>query len=295
MPSSTQREPPVLRSQVVPWTKLVPPAAQPEQVVRAALLQRVAIRPGNRLVLVHAAAGFGKTTFMAQLRLQLQAGASATAWLTLDRADNDSSRLLESLKAAADAMLGAQQAEATPLAVLDRLTTQARPYAFFLDDFQALHEPAALALVRTLLDGLPPGCLLVIGSRSLPKLPIARLRALGALVTVETDDLRFSQLEAAELFRHPFGAAVPEHSLHQLVEKTEGWITALWLAAHALAHGGGWDAQRIERFSGSNRAIAEYLAEDVFGQQSEAVQDFLLQSSILRHLELPLCAALMPS
>jgi LuxR family maltose regulon positive regulatory protein len=294
MPSSTQREPPVLRSAVVPWTKLVPPVAQPEQVTRAALLQRVAIRPGNRLVLVHAAAGFGKTTFMAQLRLQLQAGASATAWLTLDRADNDSSRLLESLKAAADAMLGAQQAEVTPLAVLDRLTTQAQPYAFFLDDFQALHEPAALALIRTLLDGLPPACLLVIGSRSLPKLPIARLRALGALVTVETDDLRFSQLEAAELFRHRFGAAVTQHSLHQLVEKTEGWITALWLAAHALAHGGGWDAQRIERFSGSNRAIADYLAEDVFGQQSEAVKDFLLQSSILRHLELPLCAALTP-
>jgi LuxR family maltose regulon positive regulatory protein len=246
------------------------------------------------VILVHAAAGFGKTTFMAQLRSQLQRGGTETAWLTLDNADNDSFRLLASLKAAADAMLGPQEAEAPPLAVLDRLATEAHPFAFFLDDFQALHEPAALALIRTLLDGLPLQCLLVIGSRSLPDLPVARLRSLRELVEVDTGDLRFSKSEAAELFQHQFGAGVPEHSMHRLVEKTEGWITALWLASHSLAHAGGWDERRIDSFSGSNRAMADYLAEDVFGQQPDAIKDFLLRSSILHHLELPLCQALTP-
>lgn len=231
---------------------------------------------------------------MAQLRAQLQSGGTETAWLTLDSADNDSFRLLSSLAAAAEPMLGPQDAESAPLAVLDRLTTEEHPFAFFLDDFQSLREPASLALIRTLLDGLPPQCLLVIGSRSLPDLPVARLRALRELAEVDTDDLRFSTSEAAELVHHQFGAGVPVHSIDRLVDKTEGWVTALWLASRSLASAGGWDEQRVERFSGSNHSIAAYLAEDVFGQQPDAVKDFLLRSSILRHLELPLCQALTP-
>ena len=48
-----------------------------------------------RLVLVRAPAGFGKTTAMVQVRDQLEEKGVATAWLTLDRADNDVPRSLD--------------------------------------------------------------------------------------------------------------------------------------------------------------------------------------------------------
>jgi LuxR family maltose regulon positive regulatory protein len=57
--------------------------------------------------------------------------------------------------------------------------------------------------------------------------------------------------------------------------------------------------ERPERLAlgefGSTRAIADFLADDVFNRQPEAVRRFLLRSSILRHLEIPLCQAIVPN
>jgi len=75
-----------------------------------------------------------------------------------------------------------------------------------------------------------------------------------------------------------------------LEEKTEGWIAGLHLAA--LSGGGGEDAPRLaEAFTGSNRHVFGYLAEEVLDQQPEDVQRFLLQTSVLERLSAPLCDA----
>jgi ATP/maltotriose-dependent transcriptional regulator MalT len=77
-------------------TKLSPPAAVATQVPRAALGDSAAAA-AVKLVLVRAPAGFGKTTAMAQMRERMEAQGIATAWLTLDLADNDVSRFLHCL------------------------------------------------------------------------------------------------------------------------------------------------------------------------------------------------------
>lgn len=294
MPSSPSREAVGSPRSVVSSAKLFAPAPRPGDVIRHALLGRIGPDPSVKLVLLHAAAGFGKTTFMAQLRLRLQQSGLATAWLTLDAADNDSVRFLACLAEASSAMLGPQSTDTPPLDAMDRLMKADHPFALFLDDFQVLREPAVLALVRALLNGLPAQCFLVIGSRSYPDLPIARLRAVRTLIEVDTDDLRFAADEAAALFRFGLGHEVPERSLQRFVSRTEGWVTALWLASRSMAASGGWDESRIDGFTGSSRAIADYLADDVFAQQPQDVQDFLVRSSILHHLELDLCQSLTP-
>src|SRR5690606_18023785 len=48
----------------------------------------------------------------------------------------------------------------------------------------------------------------------------------------------------------------------------------------------------ITGFSGSNRAIAEYLAQDVLDRQPPQVRAFLLRTSILRQLNPELCDAI---
>ena len=40
----------------------------------------------------------------------------------------------------------------------------------------------------------------------------------------------------------------------------------------------------VTQFSGSNRAVADFLAEDVLDRQSPEIRDFLLRTSLLRHL-----------
>lgn len=75
--------------------------------------------------------------------------------------------------------------------------------------------------MRTLREGLPPRCFLVIGSSSPSDIPITRLRALRQLAEVDSDDLCFSQSEAAELFQHKFGVGLPVESMNRLVDKTK--------------------------------------------------------------------------
>ena len=175
---------------------------------------------------------------------------------------------------------------------MELLASSRHPFTLFLDDFETVHEPSVLALVRTIIEYLPHGSQVVIGTRRLPELNLARLRARGRLLELGVDDLRFTLEEAAQYFQLRKQKMLFEN-LSRLHSKAEGWIAALWLASLSLVrHGTSGDF--VERLSGSNRALAAYLVEDVLGHQSPDVREFLLRTSILRQLEPSLCQALMP-
>ena len=293
-------------------SKLSPPSVRPSQVPRDAVCQAIVDARVARLVLVRAPAGFGKTTALVQARDLLASQGLGTAWLTLDRADNDVPRFLAGLQQAVAAIAGELPAGDHPLTLLDALARHDTPFALFLDDFELITEPAVLGLVREILDHLPRCGQLVLGSRSLPDqgLGLGRLRAVGQLLEIDAEQLRFSLAETQRFFalRHAgpadvYGQVQAELQaelmahLPELLRKTEGWIAALWLASMALD---GVFARRgsvagfIGQFSGSNRAVADFLAEDVLSRQTPEIRDFLLRTSILRHLNGALCQVLTP-
>ncbi|OYU95855.1 MAG: helix-turn-helix transcriptional regulator, partial [Burkholderiales bacterium PBB5] len=186
-----------------------------------------------------------------------------------------------------------------PLAVVDALARHGAPFALFLDDFELITEPAVLGLVREIIDHLPRRGQLVLGSRSLPDLGLGRLRAAGALLEIDTEALRFSLAETQRFLQRPAEPAgsLPGGWLDELHRKTEGWVAALWLASMALdavIARRGSVAEFIAQFSGSNRAVADYLAEDVLARQSPDVRSVLLRTSLLRQLTVPLAQALCP-
>jgi len=279
-------------------TKLSPPALAATQVLRTAIREAIAAAT-VKLVLVRAPAGFGKTTAMAQIRERMDAQGVATAWLTLDRADNDVSRFLSCL-AEAVLRLGAEEPRTHgPFDAVAALAAHDAPFTLFLDDFEVVQEPAVLGLVREIIEQLPRRGQLVIGSRGLPDLGLGRLRARGQLMEIDTDRLRFTLEETSAFFglrqTHASQAlqALPADLLSQLHRKTEGWVAALWLASMALERHG-IETGFVERFSGSDRAVAEYLAEDVLAHQPREIRDFLLRTSILRQLDASVCQALNP-
>jgi len=326
LPSARPPAPPRAAGPGLLSTKLNPPVLQPHQVVRDAVCQQVLQSAGVKLVLVRAPAGFGKTTAMVQARQALADAGTDTAWLTLDRADNDLPRFLRGLHAALLQIVVDAPASEAPLDLLEALARHEAPFALFLDDFELITEPAVLGLVREMLDRLPRGGRLVLGSRSLPDLGLGRLRAAGQLLEIDAERLRFSLDETRRFFtlRHRLGRAAGEAAasangthagtpptsassttteqdlqghLPELHRKTEGWIAALWLASMALdavIARRGSVAEFIAQFSGSNRAVADYLAEDVLARQTPELRDFLLRTSILRHLNAPLCQELNP-
>ncbi len=279
---------------VAPPGKLAPPPGAPTHVPRAALRERVARAASARLVLVRAPAGFGKTVAMAQLRDGLEADGADTAWLSLEGSDDDVTRFVGCLEAAVRAKIAPDLApRGTPAELLRRLAAHDAPFAICLDDFERLQEPAVLGLVRELVDHLPREGRIIIGSRGQPALGLGRLRAHGQLLDIDAEDLRFTAAETAQFFALRPWLEIEPAQVALLHRKTEGWAAALALAAGALQRqprGGDF----IERFSGSHRAVAAYLAEAVFAQQPQATRQFLLRTSLLRELEPTLCDALVP-
>ncbi len=277
--------------------KLRPPMLTPFQVERQAICDAVCAAGFVRLVLVRAPAGFGKTTAMLQCRARLAATGMPTAWLTLDGADNDATRFLGSLDAALATVLGddgqaagSHAAGERALALFDRVARHPSPFTLFLDDFEALQNVAVAGLVWQLVENLPPGARLVVGTRWVPESGLARLRARGELLEIEPAQLRFSADETDAFLRHARGLSLQPAAISALHRRTEGWATALWLASVALERRA-QPERFIADFSGSNAAIADYLVEDVFLHLPERVRDFLLRTSILAQLCGPLCDA----
>jgi len=284
-------------------SKLNPPTARSWQIRRSHLRER--FHGSNaKLVLIWAPAGFGKTTAMSQCMAELQANGVDTAWLTLDQADNDVSRFLYSLEAAVARLTGdpcrpdhseddSRSAGETALQLMARLADDTPAFALFLDDFERIQDPSVRGLVREIIDHLPRRGQLVIGSRSLPDLGLGRLRARGQLLEIDAAQLRFSKKETADFLLERRRLPLTETDLARIHDKTEGWVTALWLASLAMEDHPEPGAF-IDRFSGASQTVAEYLAEDVLARQPPEVRRFLLRTSILHHLSAPLCDALVP-
>lgn len=264
------------------------PAAVERSQVCAAVCEGSA-----RLYLLHAPAGFGKTTAMQQCQARLQARGAAILWLTLDRADNDISRFLANLEAGLRRLGSEPGRPGSPHDVVRAIAGFDGPLAIFLDDFETVHEPVVLGLVQELLENLPREARMVIGSRSEPRLGLGRMRVRGQVVDITIDALRFDLVETTDFLRRRGYAGLHPDLVSLLHARTEGWGAALGLASVAL-HRSNDTAQFIARLSESDRAVGLYLAEDVFGHLDADVQTFLLRTSILRQIGLPLCEALCP-
>lgn len=116
----------------------------------------------------------------------------------------------------------------------------------------------------------------------------------GELVEIRAADLRFSAEETIAYLTSPYlagsGVELSSEDIATLGARTEGWIAALQLAALSL-RGRDDIAGFIDGFSGSDRYIVDYLAEEVLDRQPEQVRDFLLSTCFLDRFTGDLCDA----
>jgi LuxR family transcriptional regulator, maltose regulon positive regulatory protein len=277
-------------------SKLGAPRAHVRLVQRRVLLDSLR-RAGAPLVLLSAAAGWGKTTAL----LEWTAGERRpVAWLRLDAADNDPVLLLVYLAAvldgpaALDPSLGELLRTAVPPVwerVVPALTTAiaaAPPFLLVLDDAQHIANPDCWRIVQAVLDCLPEGGQVAICTRIDPPLPLARLRAEGAVAAFGGVELAFDRTEARELLEL-LGLSLSMDHLDALLRSTEGWATGLYLAAAAIRGRPAEEPMAVVR--GDLREIAGYLLGEVLSTQTPDMQDFLLRTSVVEHLSAPLCHA----
>jgi len=271
-------------------TKLHTPVSHGRLVPRPRLAAQMARATEATLTLVSAPAGFGKTTVMSDLAAQ--AGAAHVAWLSLDAEDDDPltfwtyvieaiDRAVPGVGAGARMVLSGASgtADAALTTLLNDLADLDRHLVLMLDDVHVIESAAIHEQLAYLLDHLPARAHVVMGTRADPAIPLARLRARGALVEIRANDLRFSAAEAAA-YLEAMGLSLGEGDVDALEGRTEGWIAALQLAALSLQ--GRSDATEfITAFSGDHRYIVDYLVEEVLRRQPPDTREFLLETSVL--------------
>jgi len=248
---------------------------------------------------VHAAAGYGKTTLLAQHADLLRASGRRMAWLTLQRGDEDPLVLFTDLVGALrrdDAEFGEQllaslergrrlerrlpqlaQALADDLAPLGDLV-------FFVDDHPSVQGGAPLASFGSeLVELLPDNAHLVLATRRTPQLGgLPRWRLAGSVLDISAAELAFTRSEAIELLRGEFGLDLPEHAIDAIYGRTGGWPAGLRLAA-AFVRERGW--RELGEFRGSGAELYAYFNSEVLGRGSREDQDTLLRWSLLERLE----------
>jgi LuxR family maltose regulon positive regulatory protein len=157
------------------------------------------------------------------------------------------------------------------------LADRPAPVGIVLDDLHHLADPDASRDLDFLLRHAEP-LRLVVAARAEPSLALHRWRLGGELTEISADDLAFTGAETADaLAQH--GVALPAADLDALRVHTEGWPAAIRLMARAMS--GRPDPVRlVDRLTGDQPAIAEYLDREVLACQSPHERDFLLATSV---------------
>lgn len=285
------------------------PPLRKHSVERHKLITKLNSSAGGQLVLISAPAGYGKTTTVSQW---LHRHPHSFAWLTIDKMQSSPDVFWEyiinalqttqpnvGIKATALLKHGTGVSfEAVIISLLNDLddlcTNNATkdPISLILDDFHHIENTSTLQLMNLFLDHLPPSIRIVLTSRKQPSLAIARRRANNQVIELTEADLAFQLTEGRDFFNLTMGLSLSDDAIGTLCQQNEGWAVGLQLAALSLQQSLSRLDTLLDR-QAIDRHISDYLFDEVFSQQSKALQDFLIITSSTPRFCVGLCNALM--
>jgi LuxR family transcriptional regulator, maltose regulon positive regulatory protein len=280
------------------------PGLHNDLVSRPRLVRQLLEEREAATAIVCAPAGYGKTALLAEW---IERDERPCAWITLTERHRHPAVLGEAIMLALDELepvdagllrawrLAARErlTEASPellaalMATVSSMGSARAPAILVLDDAHRLRSRAAQRVLSAVASAMPASAKLALASRSEPPLPLARRRAEHALLEIGVRELAMTAYEAYRLLRAA-GLHVDRSAVQRLTTKTEGWPAALYLAALSLRPQA--DLERaLEGFAGSDRAVSEYVRQELLSRLTKDQRAFLQRSSILDQLSAPLC------
>ncbi|MEA2497403.1 MAG: LuxR family transcriptional regulator, maltose regulon positive regulatory protein, partial [Thermoleophilaceae bacterium] len=244
----------------------------------------------KRVTVISAPPGSGKTTLL-RAWADRSANSHRVAFVSVNRDQQDAeqfwSAVVEAVRSPARSIDPQRQPAATAAlesdqvvdAVLSEFAEQAEPVVLIIDDLHELRSPDALAQLDHLLAILSGSARLVLSSRRDPPIRLHQLRLADEVAEIRADDLRFTESETRELLGAS-GISLSDAGATALYQRTEGWAAGLRLAVISLR--GHPDPERfVAEFSGTDRAIGEYLMAEMLERQPSEVQSMLLRTSLV--------------
>lgn len=292
-------------------TKLEPPAPTDRLIPRHRLRKRLPALLKSRLTLVHAPAGFGKTSLLAEWARCLRNQNVRVAWLSVDEDDAEPLQFLAYLTAALEASgievghLGPAAARGFPdvpvtsivAALTGAIERSTARTVVIIDDYHRLSahraraEAVGVALAK-LIDTLATRISFVVAGRSRPALPNAATRSSEARLEISADELRFTDEETRRLL-NPGVAALSDEELNRLAIGADGWAIAVATVRQWL--GAGWDTERVlAALANPGADLRGYLTEQILRSLEPREREFLRRTCVVDRFSRDLAAALCP-
>ncbi len=284
-------------------TRILVPRRRPELLSRTRLLDWMFELLDNKLIIVAAPAGYGKTSLLIDVVHHVE---WPVCWYALDALDQDPVRFIAHFIAALNlrfprfglTSLAALQSMAQEHLNLDLLLATVindayenipEHFVVVLDDYHLVNESKIVnQFVSRFIQDVDENCHLIIASRiliSLPDMPLLVARSqVGGL---SFEELAFQPEEIQELLLQNQHMTISDSAARDLAKQTEGWITGLLLSTQMLGQKI-VERQTISRVSGVG--LYEYLTQQVFSRQPQSIQDFLLRTSLLEEFDAEFCA-----
>jgi LuxR family maltose regulon positive regulatory protein len=224
---------------------------------REALLQLLDRAVTKRVTIISAPPGSGKTS-MLRAWADRSSDVRRVAFVSVDR-DQQDDQVLDG--------------------VLSEVAEHAGAVVLIIDDLHELRSAGALKQLEHALATLPSAARVVLSSRRDPPIRLHQLRLAGEVAEIRHGDLRFTERETRELLAAS-AIGLSDAGVATLHERTEGWAAGLRLAVIALSSHP--DPGRfVAEFSGTDKAIGEYLMAEMLEGQPSEVRSMLLRTSLV--------------
>jgi ATP/maltotriose-dependent transcriptional regulator MalT/DNA-binding SARP family transcriptional activator len=278
-------------------TKIIVPHRRPELLSRPRLLESLQSLLDNKLLLLSAPAGYGKTSLLIDLANNVE---MPVCWLALDLLDRDPQRFLayfiaslaeqfpdvgETSRYQLNRLKSIEQdAESILVMLTNELYDHVEnDFLLILDDYHLLDDiPVISDLLNRFLQLVDDNCHILLSSRTLPALnDVTLMVAREQVAGLSYAELAFVPREIQALYAQNFHQHLPDELANEFVEQTGGWITGMVLS----------NLPGMARVSGVDTFA--YLGHQVLDQQPEPVREFLMRTSLPEEFNSEFCEMIL--
>jgi len=278
-------------------TKIVVPNRRPELLSRPRLLESLKSLLDNKLILLSAPAGYGKTSLMIDLARHAD---MPVCWLSLDLLDRDPQRFIAYLIAAVAQYFPEvgktsriklnqlksieEDAESLLVTFTNEIYDQIEgDFLLIIDDYHLLDDvPVISELVNRFLELVVENCHVILSSRTLPSLEdVTLMVAREQVAGISHAELAFSVGEVQALYAQNYHEHLSAETAQRFVSETGGWITGMVLS----------NLPNLPRVSGVDTFA--YLGQQVLDQQPPEIREFLLRTSLPEEFNAEFCETVL--